>query len=903
MLKKTFGFCAAITLTALTCVVVAQRPAAEANKAPASPAAESFAPIMNDESFLVIKIDVAKIDTEKVWEYVTEQIKKNAVIAGSDNSGLENMLEGMKQFKNMFFTPLAQILDKLKKDARIESVYIISRTDFLMNQIPFIVAIPVDNTSEEQQAAMKQAFGRAKFNISPSGDDVFGFPVRFVRHGFFITIPGPLQGAEKQQDYSYSGRSNFSQNLLDQITTATKALFTNLKTSPRGEIAEAFDQLKDYPINTVLVRPTMFTQSVIHLRPMWSTAPFLQDDEAENDESDTASDDVANPFGGSGSGKGADPFAKGNNSLADKIQYELTEGISWIAVGSNPMKNDAKVIVRSTGPNGAKQTLDTFLTLINKVIDYTYEEAEYSRYNNPITTTFETPAELKKFIMLFMPQIDSQQNQLVFVYDEQFEKKNGKAIQEVMQKTTSGATSSAKRMQDSNNLRQLALAMHNYHDAYNSFPSVVNVNAKGKPSLTWRVTLLPFLEQKALYDSIIMVQQENPDAKWDDDVYKPFHTKMPGAYKSPFLSDEDAKKGLTNYVAVTGKETVFIGPGKWIGMSAITDGTSNTIMFSERSKPMNWMDPACDVPFEVACKGINVDENDGLGSPAGTKLNGINVAICDGSVKFISDTVNPDILKALFTKSGGESMSYDSFDGLDQPRPRKRQPRYDRPTGAKEIPARQKNTSCSNNLKQIMLAMHNFHDAQNCLPYWMLDQSDKPVLSWRVQLLPYFEETALYDEIIQVYMNNPSAKWDDDVYKPFHTRMPDTYWCPETSPEDAKNGLTVYSAVVGEKGSLRPGKRDTFARLADGTSNTIAVVELATPVNWMDPEGDVKYEIAAKGIGVDKDGVSAVHKIGNKKGVNVAMFDGSVRFVPADVRAKDWANSLCPNDGNPVSLP
>jgi hypothetical protein len=59
------------------------------------------------------------------------------------------------------------------------------------------------------------------------------------------------------------------------------------------------------------------------------------------------------------------------------------------------------------------------------------------------------------------------------------------------------ARDAARRAQGTNNLKQLALAMHNYHDTYRAFPAAYNTDAEGRPLLSWRVHLLPFLEQQA----------------------------------------------------------------------------------------------------------------------------------------------------------------------------------------------------------------------------------------------------------------------------------------------------------------------------------------------------------------------------------------------------------------------
>ena len=78
-----------------------------------------------------------------------------------------------------------------------------------------------------------------------------------------------------------------------------------------------------------------------------------------------------------------------------------------------------------------------------------------------------------------------------------------------------------------------------------------------------------------------------------------------------------------------------------------------------------------------------------------------------------------------------------------------------------------------NNLKQIGLAMHNYHDVHRTLPpAYHADASDRPLLSWRVLILPYLEQDALYREF---HLNEP---WDSDHNKKLIERIPAVYQSP-----------------------------------------------------------------------------------------------------------------------------
>ncbi|MCL4191413.1 MAG: DUF1559 domain-containing protein, partial [Thermoguttaceae bacterium] len=88
------------------------------------------------------------------------------------------------------------------------------------------------------------------------------------------------------------------------------------------------------------------------------------------------------------------------------------------------------------------------------------------------------------------------------------------------------AREAARRSQSMNNLKQIGLAMHNYYDSYRTLPAQANYDPQGKPLLSWRVQLLPFLEQQALY------AQFHQDEPWDSAHNKTLIDKMPPVYRS-----------------------------------------------------------------------------------------------------------------------------------------------------------------------------------------------------------------------------------------------------------------------------------------------------------------------------------------------------------------------------------
>jgi hypothetical protein len=146
---------------------------------------------------------------------------------------------------------------------------------------------------------------------------------------------------------------------------------------------------------------------------------------------------------------------------------------------------------------------------------------------------------------------------------------------------------SQKEHDSQHRLKQLVLAMHNYHAVHNHFPPAVVIGADGKTPHSWRVELLPFLDEKHLYDQYRLYEP------WDSPHNKVILRNMPNCFRSPFA---DEKSTNSSYYALVGKGTIFEG-SKGISIQDITDGTSKTLMFFEAKRDIPWTKPA-DIPFD-----------------------------------------------------------------------------------------------------------------------------------------------------------------------------------------------------------------------------------------------------------------------------------------------------------------
>src|SRR6185295_10166602 len=132
--------------------------------------------------------------------------------------------------------------------------------------------------------------------------------------------------------------------------------------------------------------------------------------------------------------------------------------------------------------------------------------------------------------------------------------------------------------------KQIMLAMHNYHDIHKRFPAQAIYDKSGKlPLLSWRVLILPFVEENGLYKEFHL------DEPWDSEHNKKLIEKMPAIFNSP---GADLPPGKTCYVVPRGKNTLFEGD-KGMRDRDIVDGTSKTIMLVEvgADKAVTWTKP------------------------------------------------------------------------------------------------------------------------------------------------------------------------------------------------------------------------------------------------------------------------------------------------------------------------
>lgn len=203
------------------------------------------------------------------------------------------------------------------------------------------------------------------------------------------------------------------------------------------------------------------------------------------------------------------------------------------------------------------------------------------------------------------------------------------------------AREAARRMSSSNNLKQIALAMHNYHDVHGKFPPRASLDDNGKPLLSWRVHLLPYLDQTHLYEQFRL------DEPWDSDHNSKLIEAMPAVFRNP---SSTAPLDLASYVVPVGEGSIFAS-AEGTPIRSITDGTSNTIMVLEVNHDASviWTKP----------EDLNYDSAQPLTGLGNAHPGGFMVSLADGSVRFISASIDKEVFLRLLQMADGQAVRLD----------------------------------------------------------------------------------------------------------------------------------------------------------------------------------------------------------------------------------------------------
>ena len=201
------------------------------------------------------------------------------------------------------------------------------------------------------------------------------------------------------------------------------------------------------------------------------------------------------------------------------------------------------------------------------------------------------------------------------------------------------AREAARRASAANQLKQIGIALLSYHDVHNALPARYSTR-DGKPLLSWRVHILPYLDEQRLYE------QFHLDEPWDSPHNRTLIDKIPSVYSSPNRKVD----GKTVYLA-SEAEGGLLSPTEPTPFSKVTDGLSNTIMCVEADSAaaVIWTKPG-DLPYN------NKQPMQGLGH---MRPGGFQVLAADAAVRFVSTSIDPDVLRGLLTRAGREDVRFD----------------------------------------------------------------------------------------------------------------------------------------------------------------------------------------------------------------------------------------------------
>jgi hypothetical protein len=221
----------------------------------------------------------------------------------------------------------------------------------------------------------------------------------------------------------------------------------------------------------------------------------------------------------------------------------------------------------------------------------------------------------------------------------------------------------ADRTRTLNNLHQIGMAMHMYHHDYQHFPPPVIYSRDGKPLLSWRVLILPYLEEENLY------KQFRFDEPWDSEHNKTLLAKMPKVYapvgvpvKEPHVTyyqvfngpnslfESDPKRFQPRLAGVPHPVAYVFGPRIQLTQGSIPDGMSNTLMVIEAAEPVPWTKPE-DIPFDPK-KPL---------PQLGPHKDGFHALFADGAVRFLRKDLDPQTLRRLIDRRDGEVINFDAL--------------------------------------------------------------------------------------------------------------------------------------------------------------------------------------------------------------------------------------------------
>lgn len=203
----------------------------------------------------------------------------------------------------------------------------------------------------------------------------------------------------------------------------------------------------------------------------------------------------------------------------------------------------------------------------------------------------------------------------------------------------SAARDAARNTQVMNQMKSIGVAVHNYDGAYNQLPPPFATDSSGTPIHSWRVTLLPFIEEQARWE------QWNQNEPWDSATNTQLQHPMPSEYQSLFDSDPSSVE--THVFTVRDPNSMMPGD-KNMKFNDATDGMHNTILAVYLpQRTVNWASPS-DVTLQELQSAI----------ANATPRQSVVLLMADGSVRRVASPIDPLQVEAMVTRSGNEIVTF-----------------------------------------------------------------------------------------------------------------------------------------------------------------------------------------------------------------------------------------------------
>ena len=445
---------------------------------------------------------------------------------------------------------------------------------------------------------------------------------------------------------------------------------------------------------------------------------------------------------------------------------------------------------------------------------------------------------------------------------------------------------SARQRSSAYNLHQLGIAVHNYEQDNRRLPlgTMQQNKAKVDDRFSWMCALLPHIDQGNLRNKIDF------NGERDGARNKPLLEASIPLFINPGVEQkpESGRPGRADYVGWAGvgkdaplesapnnRKGVF-GYDRATKLVDIVDGTSNTVMISEASKPGAWAHGGTSTIRALTEKPY-IDGVDGIGGPF---KEGVHLLFADASVKMVSKNIDPSVLEKLAAISDGAAVSPSDLKLIDGTKTSS----VDRNSSVKPpTPAEQ--------LKSIGIALHNHEQTFTKLPEGTRRQSAPKVddrLGWMVDLLPYLEQDDLHRQM------RLDSGWNSEANRPITGRSISPFSFPGNGRTDGPNelGRSDYVGWAGvgadaplescpdEKKGVFGYERATRARdIHDGLSLTVMVSEASKPGRWAQGGSSTIRGLTQQPYIDGVDGIGSPWK----EGVHLLFGDGHVALVSKNV--------------------